>query len=107
VNIIKSDGGYWYANNQSIDTVATVENHNSRPEIASAVNRAWGNPICNKKIYPIDLQSIVCAGYGLASRISSTLLGSQQDQYVAFTYKGSSSPLNSTVFTIRVAQKVN
>lgn len=104
VNIIKSDGGYWYANNQSITTVATVENHNSRPEISSAVNYAWGNPIINRKLYPSNLRDTVCEGYGLAARVSSTT--NVSDQYVAKTYKDGKSPLGDRIFTLRVAQSV-
>ena len=103
-NIIKSDGGYWYANNQTPEQSATVENHNTRPEFFSAVNYAFGNPNCNKKLYPLDLQSSVCSGYGFATRVSSTV--GNTDQYVAKTYKPTSSPLSTDVFTLRVSQVV-
>jgi hypothetical protein len=102
VNIIKSDGGYWYANNRTPEQSAVVENHNTRPEVLSAVNFAFGNPTCNKSLYPLDLQSSVCSGYGFAERKSSTVLN--LEQYVAYTYKPSDSPLSSSVFTVRVAQ---
>ena len=104
VNIIKSDGGYWYANNQTPEQSATVENHNTRPEVFSAVNYAFGNPICNKKIYPLELQSSVCSGYGFATRSSSTVGDSLQ--YSTKTYKPTSSPLSIDVFTLRVSQNV-
>ena len=104
VNIIKSDGGYWYANNQTPEQSATVENHNTRPEVFSAVNYAFGNPICNKKLYPLDLQSSVCSGYGFATRPSSTVGDSLQ--YSTKTYKPTSSPLSIDIFTLRVSQVV-
>ena len=104
VNIIKSDGGYWYANNQTPEQSATVENHNTRPEVFSAVNYAFGNPICNKKLYPLELQSSVCSGYGFATRSSSTVGDSLQ--YSTKTYKPTSSPLSIDVFTLRVSQNV-
>ena len=104
VNIIKSDGGYWYANNQTPEQSATVENHNTRPEVFSAVNYAFGNPICNKKIYTLELQSSVCSGYGFATRSSSTVGDSLQ--YSTKTYKPTSSPLSIDVFTLRVSQNV-
>ena len=103
VNIIKSDGGFWYSNLNTPEQSAAVENHNTRPEVFSAVNYAFGNPICNKKLYALDLQSSVCSGYGFAERVSST---EQRDseQYVAKTYKPSATPLNRNVFTLRVSQ---
>ena len=103
VNIIKSDGGFWYSNLNTPEQSAAIENHNTRPEVFSAVNYAFGNPICNKKLYALDLQSSVCSGYGFAERVSST---EQRDleQYVAKTYKQSATPLNQNVFTLRVSQ---
>ena len=102
VNIIKSDGGFWYSNRLTPEQAALVDNHNTRPEVFSAVNYAFGNPITNKKLYPSDLQSSVCSGYGFAERKSSTAL--DLEQYVAYTYKPSTSPLSSNVFTVRVSQ---
>ena len=103
VTICKSDGAYYYDNTQTQDQVRAVENHNSRPEFLAAVNYAWGNPICNKKLYPKSLQGTVVAGYGLANRLSSTV--GLNEQYVAFTYKNNqASPLIGDVFTLRVAQ---
>ena len=104
VNIVKSGGSYWYANNQSIADVATTENHNTRPEIMTTVNNAWGNPVKNVDFYPQYLRCMVSKGYGLAKRNSSTL--QNNEEYVAKTYKNSHSPLDSTVFTLRVAQVV-
>ena len=105
VNIIKSDGGYWYSNLTTPEETAVVENHNTRPEIFSAVNYAFGNPICNKKIYPLDLQSSISDGYGFAERKSSTV--GNIEQYVAYTYKPTDSPLSNNVFTVRVAQSTS
>ena len=102
VNIIKSDGGFWFSNIRTPEQSALTENHNTRPEVFSAVNYAFGNPICNKKLYPLDLQSSVCSGYGFAARVSSTELDTEQ--YVANTYKPTSSPLSADVFTLRVSQ---
>ena len=104
VNIIKSDGGFWYSNKRTVEQAALVENHNTRPEVFSAVNYAFGNPICNKKLYALDLQSSVCSGYGFAERVSSTVKDSEQ--YVAKTYKPSATPLNRNVFTLRVSQVI-
>jgi len=105
VNVIKSDGSFWYSNLLTPDEAALIENHNTRPEISSALNFAFGNPITNKNVYPSDLQSSVCTGYGFAERVSST--NEDKQQYVAFTYKPSDSPLSTNVFTVRVAQSVS
>jgi hypothetical protein len=102
VNIIKSDGGWWYAYLRTPDDPALNENHNTRPEIFIALNYAFGNPICNKKLYPLDLQSSVCSGYGFAARVSSNLFIPLE--YTAKTYKQTSSPLSTDVFTLRVLQ---
>lgn len=104
VNIIKSDGSYYYANNQSIADVITTENHNTRPEIMTTVNNAWGNPVKNTDFYPHYLRCMVYKGYGLAKR-NSTIIQNNLE-YVAKTYKNSQSPLDSTVFTLRIAQSV-
>ena len=104
VSIIKSDGGYWYANFRKQDHIALNENLNNRPEIFLAVNYAFGNPICNKKIYPLDLQSSICSGYGFAQRHSTTRF--IHSEYVAKTYKPTSSPLSTDVFTLRITQDV-
>jgi hypothetical protein len=102
LNIIKSDGGLWYTNKRTPDDPVLNANYNTRPEVFSAVNYAFGNPICNKKLYPIELQSSVCSGYGFASRKSSTV--SIPFEYVTKTYKETSSPLSTDVFTLRVIQ---
>jgi hypothetical protein len=104
VNIMKSDGGFWYSNTRTPDDPELNKNLNDRPEIFSAVNYAFGNPICNKKLYSLDLQSSVCSGYGFANRVSSTF--GESDQYVAKTYKPTSSPLSTDVFTLRITQTV-
>ena len=104
VNIIDNGGGFWYANNQTIEKVAATENHNTRPEIMTTLNNAWGNPIKNVDFYPQYLRCMVVKGYGLASRNSSTLERNQE--YVAKTHKNSYSPLDSNVFTLRVSQVV-
>lgn len=105
VDVIKSDGSLWYSNILLPDLVTLVENQNTRPEVTSAVNFAFGNPITNKKIYPSDLQSSVCTGYGFAERSGD--LKETYEQYSAFTYKKSASPLSSNVFTVRVGQIVS
>ena len=104
VGILKSDGSSWYANFRKPDDPALNQNFNTRPEVFSALNYAFGNPICNKKLYPLDLQSSVCSGYGFANRVSSTF--GKADQYVVKTYKPTSSPLSTDVFTLRVTQDV-
>ena len=104
VVIVKSDGGYWYSNLSSPEKSATVENHNTRPEVMVALNYAFGNPVTNKKLYPLDLQSSVCSGYGFAERESST--EERIEQYVAFTYKPTDSPLSTNIFTVRVSEKL-
>jgi len=104
VNIMKSDGGFWYSNTRIPEDPELKKNLNDRPEVFLAINYAFGNPICNKKLYPSDLQSSVCSGYGLAERVSSTF--GEEDQYVAKTYKPTSSPLSTDVFTLRVSQVV-
>ena len=104
VNIMKSDGGFWYSNTRTPEDPELNKNLNDRPEVFSAVNYAFGNPICNKKLYPLDLQSSVCSGYGFANRVSSTF--GKSDQYVAKTYKPTSSPLNTDIFTLRITQDI-
>ncbi len=104
VVIVKSDGGYWYSNLSSPEKTATVENHNTRPEVMVAINYAFGNPVTNTNIYPKDLQSSCFKGYGYAERESST--EGRIEQYVAFTYKPTDSPLNINVFTLRVSEKL-
>jgi hypothetical protein len=104
VNIMKSDGGFWYSNTRTPEDPELNKNLNDRPENFSAVNYAFGNPICNKKLYSLDLQSSVCSGYGFATRNSSTQ--GNKEQYVANTYKPTSSPLSTDVFTLRVSQVV-
>jgi len=104
VTIMKSDGGYWYTNKRTPDDPVLNINLNTRPEVFSALNYAFGNPICNKKLYSLDLQSSVCSGYGFAARVSSNLFIPLE--YTAKTYKQTSSPLSTDVFTLRVLQDV-
>jgi hypothetical protein len=102
VNIIKSDGSFWYSNRFSPDSPILKSNINVEPEVFLAVNYTFGNPICNKKLYPLELQSSVCSGYGFATR-NSTFTFDKLD-FVAKTYKPTSSPLSTDVFTLRVIQ---
>jgi hypothetical protein len=104
VTIMKSDGGWWYTNKKTPDDPVLNENNNTDPEVFLALNYAFGNPICNKKLYPLELQSSVCSGYGFATRTSSNRFVSSQ--YVAKTYKPTSSPLSTDVFTLKVVQDV-
>ena len=104
VNIMKSDGGFWYSNTRTPEDPELNKNLNDRPEVFLAINYAFGNPICNKKLYPLELQSSVCSGYGFATRSSSTVGDSLQ--YSTKTYKPTSSPLSIDVFTLRVSQNV-
>ena len=104
VNVFKSNGEYSYSNKRTQAETALAGNHNTRPEVFSAVNYRFGNPICNKKLYPLDLQSSVCSGYGFAERFDNTY--SRVTQYVAMTYTPTSSPLNNNVFTLRVGQNI-
>ena len=104
VNIFRSNGEYSYSNLRTAAETALSENHNTHPEVFSAVNYVFGNPICNRKLYPLDLQSSVCSGYGFAERFTSTL--GRVKQYVAMTYTPTSSPLNNNVFTLRVSQAI-
>ena len=102
MNIITSDGGYWYSNFRKLDDPVLNENLNVHPEVFSALNYAFGNPIRNKKLYPIELQSSVCSGYGFAERRNSFRF--VHSVYTAKTYKPSSSPLITDMFTLRVIQ---
>jgi len=104
VNIIKSDGSFWYSNTRTPIDPELNKSLNDRPEIFLAISYAFGNPICNKKLYPEDLQSSICNGYTFANRVSSTF--NKEDQYVAKTYKASSSPLSTDIFTIRISQVI-
>jgi hypothetical protein len=100
--IIKSDGEYWYTNKRTPDDPVLNENQNTRPQNFLALNYAFGNPICNKKLYPLELQSSVCSGYGFSTRQSSVRF--KRAEFVAKTYKPTSSPLSTDVFTLRVVQ---
>ena len=104
VAITKSDGGSWYSNKRTPDDPVHNSNDNTQPEIFLALNYAFGNPICNKKLYPLDLQSSVCSGYGFSTRRSSAR--PVASEYVAKTYKPTPSPLSTDVFTLRVIQNV-
>ena len=104
VNIMKSDGSAWYANLIKPDDPKLNENYNTRQDIFIALNYAFGNPICNKKLYPLKLRSSVCSGYCFATRQSSTLL--LPAAYTAKTYKPTHSPLSTDIFTLRVIQDV-
>jgi hypothetical protein len=103
VIIQKSDGVTWYANLYKSDELFN-KSDNDRPEVFSALNYAFGNPICNKKLYPLELQSSVCSGYGFATRRSTIL--PVTIEITAKTYKPNSSPLSTDVFTLRVVQDV-
>lgn len=104
INIVKSDGGWWYANLFKQDDPALNENLNTRLDVFSALNYAFGNPICNKKIYPLELQSSICSGYGFAEKRSA--IRKVFTQYATKTYKPTSSPLSTNVFTLRVIQVI-
>jgi hypothetical protein len=104
VNVFKSNGEYSYSNKRTQAETALAGNHNTRPEVFSAVNYSFGNPICNRKLYPLDLQSSVCSGYGFAERFDNFY--SRVKQYVAKTYTPTSSPLNNNVFTLRIGQNI-
>jgi len=104
INIIKSDGGFWYANLRKPDDPSLNLNQNIHPENFLAVNYAFGNPICNKKLYSLDLQSSVCSGYGFSTRHNSNRF--IPSEYATKTYKPTSSPLSTDVFTLRVVQDV-
>jgi hypothetical protein len=103
VRIIKSDGAVWYCNICQPEQIANFEN-NTRPEVFSAINYAFGNPITNINLYPKDLQSSVSKGYGFAERKS--ISAKNLEQYVAYTYKPTDSPLSNNVFTVRVGQEL-
>ncbi len=104
VNILKSDGMLWYSNIRKQDDPVLNINENTRIEVFSALNYAFGNPIYNIKLYPLKLRSSVCSGYGFATRQSSTLL--LPAAYTAKTYKPTHSPLSTDIFTLRVIQDV-
>jgi hypothetical protein len=101
--IQKSDGITWYSNLYKPDELFN-ESYNTRPDIFSAINYAFGNPICNKKLYPLELQSSICSGYGFATRAGNER--SVTIEITAKTYKPSSNPLSTDVFTLRVVQDV-
>jgi hypothetical protein len=103
-NIFKSDGSFWYSNSRKPNDPILNLNLNTAPEIFSALNYAFGNPICNKKLYPLELQSSICSGYGFAARQNSIRF--VLSQYAAKTYKPTSSPLSTDVFTLTVIQDV-
>ena len=92
-------------------------NQNTCPEVMSAINFVWGNPMVNKTtfpirpIYPEYLAPMVSDGYGIADRVNFSLR--IDPQFVAKTYDGFKGNLNLTsengptynaIFTLRVSQ---
>ena len=105
VRIIKSDGSVWYCSIFHEHSLYGMANHNNRQEVSSAINYAFGKPVTDTKIYPKNLQSRCLKGYGFAERRSTSFKNIQQ--YVAYTYKPSPSPLSNNVFTVRVSEVVS
>ena len=105
INIIKSDGGFWYENKRPKYDPELSTNRNPNPEIFLALNYAFGNPICNKKLYPLELQSSICSGYAFCERRSSSRPFTSQ--YAAKTYKPTINPLSTDIFTLRVIQDIS
>lgn len=109
VVILKSDGQFYYDSNLDVYTATIVFNHNTRIEVFESVNFLYGNQIVNKRAlinnYPKELKSMILAGYGIATRSSSTTKTLQS--YVAKTYSDNMNPLNINVFTVRVSIKID
>jgi len=109
VVILKSDGQFYYDSSLDVYAATIVFNHNNRPEVLESVNFLYGNKIVNKKAiinnYPKELKSLIFAGYGIATRSSSTTKTIQS--YVAKTFSDNMNPLNINVFTLRVSIKID
>lgn len=107
VVILKSDGQFYYDSNIDVYTATGVYNHNTRPEVMASVDFLYGGNTINKtaliKKYPKKLSCMILAGYGVASRSSSTSKTIQS--YVAKTYSDKGNPLNFNIFTLRVSIK--
>lgn len=105
VVILKSDGQFYYDSNLDVYTATGVYNHNSRPEVMASVDFLYGGNTINKtaliKKYPKKLSCMILAGYGVASRSSST--NKKIQSYVAKTYSDKGNPLNINIFTLRVS----
>ena len=73
----------------------------------TSVNFLYGGDTINKTAlinkYPKKLRSMILAGYGIASRSSSTTKIIQS--YVSKTYSDKGNPLNVNIFTLRVSIK--
>jgi len=107
VVILKSDGQFYYDSGKKVYDAITVYNHNTRPEVMASVDFLYGGDTINKtaliKKYPKKLSCMILAGYGIASRSSSTTKTIQS--YVSKTYSDKGNPLNSNIFTLRVSIK--
>lgn len=107
VVILKSDGQFYYDSGINVYDAVGVYNHNSRPEVMASVNFLYGGDTINKTAlinkYPKKLRSMILAGYGIASRSSSTTKIIQS--YVSKTYSDKGNPLNVNIFTLRVSIK--
>jgi hypothetical protein len=106
VVIIKSDGQFYYDSNVDVYTASGIYNHNSRIEVIESLTYLYeGGDIINKtaliKKYPKKLSCMILAGYGIASRSSST--NKKIQSYVAKTYSDKGNPLNINIFTLRVS----
>jgi hypothetical protein len=107
VVLLKSDGQFYYDSGINVYDAVGVYNHNSRPEVMASVNFLYGGDTKNKTAlinkYPKKLRSMILAGYGIASRSSSTTKTIQS--YVSKTYSDKGNPLNVNIFTLRVSIK--
>jgi len=107
VVILKSDGQFYYDSGLTVHDAIGIYNHNSRPEVMESVKFLYGGDTINKKAlknkYPKKLTRMILAGYGIASRSSSTTKTIQS--YVSKTYSDKGNPLNSNIFTLRVSIK--
>jgi hypothetical protein len=107
VVILKSDGQFYYDSGINVYDAVGVYNHNSRPEVMASVKFLYGGDTINKTAlinkYPKKLRSMILAGYGIASRSSSTTKTIQS--YVSKTYSDKGNPLNVNIFTLRVSIK--
>ena len=120
VDIIGSTGVFKYSNKLTLEEVLEQPNQNTCPEVMASINFVWGNPMINKTafpikaVYPDSVAPMVSAGYGIADRLTFTLL--QNQQYVAKTWDGidikdnvpnilnDKGPLWPSILTVRVSQ---
>lgn len=104
VTIIEKDGTVVYDNDLSVSSTLTIENHNTRPEVATALYYRYGNPADCLSSFPEKLRKYVVKGYGFDIRKSNTI--DELLNYVAKTLPTCGNEVCiADGFTLRVSKK--